>query len=357
MSKKTDNNPLFEGQREKSGSSTFDKYSFQYHWALYRVISSHSDQHEYAVIIELHEDVVVSNSLDAHKAKFEFNQVKTNKSSFNTYQLVKNKKGGNSVLGKLINGVSGKSYVKKIETLNLVASNKFTLELAKENIELKVIRKEDLSSKQINELESELKKEIGISELPENLRFIISDISDIDYQTILIGTIAKLINSLFPGSYTNAESIYRLLIDELYRKGKVKYDFSKWDELLKNKALTSIQVSKVINEFTNIKDEAKIEIEFNKICSEMGFKSLQAKKLKRSFDRYKRQRISNTSTLQKDITQFFTKNIDKGISDGLTEMTELIERTFNSAPNKMKKQFTTKDEFSTALICEYIMMD
>ena len=257
----------------------------------------------------------------------------------------------------MINGVSGKPYVTKIETLNLVTSNKFTLELAKENIELKIIRKEDLSSKQISELESELKKEIGISELPANLRFIISDIPDSDYQTILIGTIAKLINSLFPGSYTNAESIYTLLIDELYRKGKVTYDFSKWDELLKNKALTSIQVSKVINEFTNIKDEAKIEIEFNNICSEMGLKSLQTKKLKRSFDRYKRQRISNTSTLQKDTTQFFTNNIDKGISDGVTEMTELIERTLNSAPAKIKKQFSTKDEFSTALICEYIMMN
>jgi hypothetical protein len=357
MSKKTDTNPLFEGQREKSGSVTFDKYSFQYHWALYRVISNHSDQQEYAVIIELHEDVVVSNSLDVDTAKFEFNQVKTNKSTFNTHQLVVIKKGGNSVLGKLIKGVSSKPYATKIETLNLVISNKFSLELAKENVELKIIRKDDLSSKQISELESELKKEIGISVLPANLRFIISDIPDSDYQTILIGTIAKLINSLFPGSYTNAESIYTLLIDELYRKGKVTYDFAKWDELLKNKALTSIQVSKVINEFTNIKDEAKIEIEFNSICSEMGLKSLQAKRLRRSFDRYKRQRISNTSTIQKDTTEFFTTNIEKAINEGVNEMTVLVEKIFNSAPNKIKKQFPTMDDFSTALICEYIMMN
>ncbi|MDF5690313.1 hypothetical protein [Aquirufa aurantiipilula] len=148
-----------------------------------------------------------------------------------------------------------------------------------------------------------------------------------------------------------------LLIDELYRKGKVTFDFAKWDELLKNKALTSIQISKVINEFTNIKDEGKIEIEFNNICTEMGLKSLQTKKLKRSFDRYKRQRISNTSTLQKDTTHFFTDNIDKAINNGVTEMTVLIEKIFNSASDKIKKQFPTKDEFSTALICEYIMMN
>lgn len=352
-----DKNPLFEGQREKSGAATFDKYAFQYHWALYRVISNHADQKEYAVIIELHEDVVVSNSLEVDKAKFEFNQVKTNKTPFNTYQLVEKKKSGSSVLGKLINGVSNKPYVTYIETLNLVTSNKFSLELAKENVELKIIRKEDLSIKQISELEKELKKEIGIEELPVNLRFIISDIPDSDYQTILIGTIAKLVNGLFPGSYTNAESIYTLLIDELYRKGKVTYDFAKWDELIKNKALTSIQVTKVINDFTNIKDEARIETEFNKVCFEMGLKSIQAKKLKRSFDRYKRQRISNSSTLQKDITFFFVDHIENAINEGLTEFTILIDRIYSSAPDKIKKQFHTKDEFSTALICEYIMMN
>lgn len=357
MNSKTDKNPLFDRQREKSGATTFDKYSFQYHWALYRVISNHADQKEYAVIIELHEDVVVSNSLEVSKAKFEFNQVKTNKTPFNTNQLVKKKKSGSSVLGKLINGVSNKPYVTHIETLNLVTSNKFNLELAKENVELKIIRKEDLSSKQISDLENELKKEIGIEELPTNLRFIVSDIPDSDYQTILIGTIAKLINSLFPGSYTNAESIYTLLIDELYRKGKVTYDFAKWDELLKNKALTSIQITKVINDFTNIKDEAKIESEFNNICFEMGLKSIQAKKLKRSFDRYKRQRISNSSTLQADTTIFFVIQIEKAINDGIVELTILIDRIFTSAPTKIKKQFQTKDEFSTALICEYIMMN
>lgn len=357
MNSKTDKNPLFDGQREKSGAATFDKYSFQYHWALYRVISNHEDQKEYAVIIELHEDVVVSDSLEVNQAKFEFNQVKTNKTPFNTYQLVGKKKSGSSVLGKMINGVSSKPYFTHIETLNLVTSNKFSLELAKENVDLKIIRKEDLSSKQISDLESELKKEIGIKELPTNLRFIISDIPDSDYQTILIGTIAKLINSLFPGSYTNAESIYTLLIDELYRKGKVKYDFAKWEELLKNKALTSIQVTKVINDFTNIKDEAKIESEFNNICFELGLKSIQAKKLKRSFDRYKRQRISNSSTLQKDTTIFFVEQIENAINDGIIELIILIDKIYTSAPAKIKKQFQTKDEFSTALICEYIMMN
>ncbi len=86
MTKTENRNPLFDSQREKSGAKTFDKYSYQYHWALYKVISEHDKKSEYAVFIELHEDVVVCDSLDSEKANFEFNQIKTNSARFTPYQ-------------------------------------------------------------------------------------------------------------------------------------------------------------------------------------------------------------------------------------------------------------------------------
>jgi len=357
MTKTENKNPLFDSQQEKSGAQTFDKYSFQYHWALYRIITDHEKANEYAVFIELHEDVVISNSLDVSVAKFEFNQVKTNKIPFNTYQLVLNKKGGKSVLGKLVKSGIAKPYSKAIESLNLIATKKFNLELKNKDVELNIIKKEDLSYNQLKELEDELKKELGISELPGNVKFILSDLPDSNYQTFLIGSIAELINKLFPGSYSNAKDIYTLLIDELYRKGKVTYDFTQWDELLSNKALTSIQVTRVINEFTNLKDEAKIDSEFNSICNEMGLKSIEAKKLKRSFARYKRQRISNRSSLQIDTTDFFIKEIESNILLGIIDMKDLIENIHKAIPTKIGRQFSSKDEITTALICEYIMMN
>lgn len=350
------NNPLYDSQREKAGATTFDKYIYQYNWALYRIISEHENSSEYALIMELHEDVVISNSLDVSKATFEFNQVKTTSTPFNTHQLVIKKKNGSSILGKLVQSVNGKPFSKQVNSLNLIATRKFNLELKKKDVELKTITKNDLSDKQIKALENELLKEIGVSELPMNIKFIISDIPDNNHQTFLIGAIAKLISKIFPGSYSNAQDIYTLLIDELYRKGKVTYDFTKWDELLKDKALTSVQVSRVINEFTNLKDEAKIEAEFNSICIELSLKSIEAKRLKRSFSRYRRQRISNRSTLQMDTTKFFVNEIESNISKGVTEMKELIENVLNKTPQKIEKQFSSKDEVTTAIMCEYIMM-
>ena len=70
-------NPLYTPQREKAGAQTFGKYMYQYHWALYRIFKEHEVGKEYAVFIELHEDIVLADSLEVAQVKFEFNQVKT----------------------------------------------------------------------------------------------------------------------------------------------------------------------------------------------------------------------------------------------------------------------------------------
>ncbi|NOX27836.1 MAG: DUF4297 domain-containing protein, partial [Gammaproteobacteria bacterium] len=69
-------NPLGIPQRERSGASTFGKYEYQYHWALCRIIDEQRHTREYALFMELHEDVVLADSLDSNTAMFEFNQVK-----------------------------------------------------------------------------------------------------------------------------------------------------------------------------------------------------------------------------------------------------------------------------------------
>ncbi|MBK8816696.1 MAG: DUF4297 domain-containing protein [Methylococcaceae bacterium] len=87
------NNPLAVPQREKSGAITFGKYCYQYHWALCRVIDSQMDNTEYALFMELHEDVVIANSLDVNIARFEFNQVKKYRNAkIQHRQSYKNKK-------------------------------------------------------------------------------------------------------------------------------------------------------------------------------------------------------------------------------------------------------------------------
>ncbi len=70
-------NPFIHSSKEKAGAQTFGKYMYQYHWALYRIFKEHEVGKEYAVFIELHEDIVLADSLEVAQVKFEFNQVKT----------------------------------------------------------------------------------------------------------------------------------------------------------------------------------------------------------------------------------------------------------------------------------------
>jgi len=45
-------NPLAQAsQREKSGSDTYRKYNYQYHWALCRIIEEHDQGSEYALFM------------------------------------------------------------------------------------------------------------------------------------------------------------------------------------------------------------------------------------------------------------------------------------------------------------------
>lgn len=349
-------NPLFDEQREKAGSQTIGKYLFQYHWALYKIISDHSEKKEYAVFIELHEDVVISNSLDSEKAKFEFNQIKATNTPFTTHQLVKTKKNGSSVLGKLIKGCNEKPFSKAIENINLVSINNYKLEL-KKGVELKKITLEDLTVNEHKVLLDELKSEIGITEFPKNLQFIVTDLPENNFQLVTIGAIANLIHSLFPSSYTDAKNIYSALIDDLLRKGRETADFTLWDDALKKKGLTSNQIIEVISQFTNIKDETKIDLEFNDVCKELNFNLILKKKMKQNFNRYRTSRISNRSTLQIDTTKFLLEAIKQQFTQGVTEIKDLISNIQKAIPQKLKKQFQSEEEITSAIICEFIMMN
>lgn len=355
----TESNPLFDSQREKAGSQTKDKYRYQYHWALYKVLTEHISRTEYAVFVEFHEDVVISNSLNSTKAEFELNQVKTTSKNMSLTELVKlkSKKKGTSVLSKLVSNVVDKPYASKIKDLNLVSLYPFTLELNKEGLKLNKITLDDLSESQLKKLETAIENELGVgTALPKNLQFIVSDLSEKNYQNDVIASISKLITEIHSGSYYNPIDIYRILIDEINNKGVVTYDFAKWDELLSKKALTSVTINNVINDFTNIKDEAKLHAEFNEITNELGIGTIIRKKLKTSFDRYRLTRLGNSSVLQLEITNAIVELINNEITSGESEIKLLIEHVIDNLDKKYKQSFSNNEDLTGAIICEYIFI-
>jgi hypothetical protein len=349
-------NPLLSPQREKKGSDTAADYAYQYHWALYRAIQEQGLQKEYAVFVELHEDVVVCDSLDQSKAKFQFNQVKTTKRNFTATELLR-KKNGSSVLGKLIGSSTGKPFSKDINELTLVAVAGFGLKLKKPGLKLNKITLPDIDDKEIDTIALAIKNELNVDPLPKALQFLIPELPDKTFQQFVIAEIAKLISALYPASSYNPVDIYRILIDELNRKGEVTYDFSKWTDLISNKALTSITVTKVINQYTNLKDEVKVLAEFTAITTELGLNVMRAKNLKKNFDRYRQSRLGNKTVSQLDTTNAIKLLITSNTAAANNDIKILIENVFNSLDKKVKSNFASDEDVKAAIICEYIMED
>jgi hypothetical protein len=349
-------NPLFSPQREKAGPETKAKYSYQYHWALYRAIQEHGKKNEYAVFVELHEDVVFCNSLDSSKAKFIFNQVKTTAAKYTKTALIRQKKGS-SPLGKLIEGVNGKPYAVKVTEINFISLSGFGITLKKPGVTLKKITLPDIDDTDLSHLTLAIKNELNVTPLPKTLQFIIPDLSEKNFQNDVIAEISKLINALFPGAHYNSVNIYRTLIDEVNRKGEISYDFAKWNDLLQNKALTCTTVSTVINEFTSQKDQASIEAAFYSYMRDLKLNTIQSSTFKRSFDRYNQKRIGTKTVAQLDVSKAINDEISINLKSGETEI-EVILNNIHSALNaKVKAYFFSEEDARAAIICELIVGD
>lgn len=248
-----DENPLSDAQREKSGSSTYEKYEYQYHWALCRILKAQEKGGEYALFMEFHEDVTLSDSLDAASATFELNQVKNIGGSALTAaamtKIAKDEKS--SILGKMLSHYNQLVYKEKIQSLNLVATCGFDIPLNQEDLSLQIIRQENLDSGTLASVTAKVKSELGLEKIPVCLQFVVPDLASQNFQDATIGRLAKFLEVQFPGRKSNPVIIYRTLMDDLRIKGENRFDYLRWSEVIEGKAVTSKSVSAIVQAYTS----------------------------------------------------------------------------------------------------------
>jgi len=198
---------------------------------------------------------------------------------------------------------------------------------------------------------SKISKELSIEYFPINLYLITPSLPDKEFQNVIIGQITTLISKLFPHSYTQADNIYRPLIEELYRKGMVTVDFKNWDEVLENKALTSITVSKIIHQFTERKEDKIVYEELANILKELKLRVMIKSKWNKSFKKYYLNRIANKTLEQLEIQDEIQKQLDN-CDDEIENLIQLVEDNLHMS---IKKNFQSDIDIKTAIICEYIL--
>lgn len=278
------NNPLAEAQRESAGAITFGKYNFQYHWALCKIIEKHKNKEEYALFIEYHEDVVIANSLDGANAQFEFYQVKNQAATHTEHTLSNRPKGKkdtlkNSVLGKLLSSCIGTAYESRITKIGLVSSSGFSLSTNK-GLKLDIIKVGDLTEDCLKNLTNKIDLELGIKILPTHLQFIVPEIQLENQEDFVLAQFARLVDTIFSGAQCNAVDIYRAIIDEMGRKGRIKIDYQDWERFIEKKSLTSDKVNDVLVLNSTRPKLTQLEDDFNNLISGFGWRPLSTRGLR-----------------------------------------------------------------------------
>lgn len=353
-------NILNEPQRETSGADTFAKYEFQFHWALCKVIQKHQKNEDYALLIEYHEDVVIANSMDSQEAQFDFYQVK-NKSGarFTVDSLTKRQRAKNgyknSVLGKLLSSCVGTTYSDRITEIGLVASNGFNLDQKEAELKLDVITTGDLSDACTTELARRIETELGEKKIPSNLKFIIPKIQLANQREYVITKFADLVDSLFPNGMCNVISIYRAIMDEIHRKGCVKYDFPDWERLIDEKSLTSYKVNEVIAVNTKHSSVDRMINDLNSLQDKLGWTFSTFKKYRRRLESLLLQRTGMLTAFEINRMKEVEKCIDsidpekyESLKDGFEAQVLKIKRDFQ------KNSFSDDEEILTEVLYLYL---
>ncbi|WP_064435238.1 DUF4297 domain-containing protein [Pseudoalteromonas neustonica] len=346
-------NPLAQDpQRETSGSDTYRKYNYQYHWALCRVLEAHENEDEYALFVECHDDVVITDSLNAMTAKFEFNQVKETVTKHTSGSLFY-KSGKNSVLAKLLLDSCTKSFANRIKNINLVSTGGFDLKLKKADLNLDVIKIGHIEESELELIHEKLAKELPDIPLPDKLAFIIPDLPPKDFRNAVKGRILTLLEKLAPNGNNDTVSIYRCLVEDLDQKGEETFDYLEWDRALKKKAITSSQVQSIIERNVKRTVDSSLTSLLDDVLKEYGFKSLRVRNLKHAFQRYYSRRLGSRNTVLIKFSEF-VKEFESAHLSEFEEISKLEIAIRQAVSEEIKAEFTDENELIVAILYELL---
>lgn len=334
--------PLAKPQRETSGASTFGKYRYQYHWALQQALEAFAAKKEYALLIEYHEDVVLTDGLEPSTARFDFYQVKNVASALSIADIVRADTGG-SILEKML-AIRNRVDTVRISSMCLVSAVGFGHDI-KHRDELDVLKLKiaDLHNDSIDKMDKVLDG-LALAQAERPLiTFVRTTLPATSFEDNLVGAISGVVDKLYPGSLCNASSIYRALIDDLERKGSHPHDYGDWEDLLKHKALLSNDVERLFLQFTQAKNQSAHDALLDSLITRADQGILASQLLKKAASRYRLDRISNRSTVQLDLQKRIFSSIEEHLPANQHDVGALLALVRASIPSALASHFQSTD--------------
>jgi RIO-like serine/threonine protein kinase len=175
------------------------------------------------------------------------------------------------------------------------------------------------------------------------------------FQNFTIGKISNLIDLKTPGAMCTASTIYRVLIDDLYRKGTVAFDFADWNSLVKNKGTTHGDVERVISSYTEKKGYEVFEKDLDDIIKDLELRSNKRIQVRRAFERYHNAVRLERSLIaidnQQAVKDAVESNFEAFEEQGVREFMELA---LEAMPETTKKNLVDLEAIQAAIIYELL---
>ncbi|EEZ41013.1 dsDNA nuclease domain-containing protein [Photobacterium damselae] len=264
-------------QDEDAGALTFAKYWYQYNWALLHLFNQMPNFNNCSITMETHEDVMFISNIDYNETKIDLFQVKERSKSGNITSNVicRGSKDKPAIISKIIKNITKERLVKRLNSIALVSSTDYSFKLKNEDDKISSyhsVNFNHLSDEVKNEIKKAVLRDLDISEIPNFLYFIrgMQTTSKDESTLLIIGIIAKYIDSIDPNSSSKPKLIYDAITTELLKIGCSTLKYNNWDDFVKNKTITKKQIEKIIQRRTTREGFTDFESVWIKITNEMS---------------------------------------------------------------------------------------
>lgn len=272
--------------KENAGPRAANRFSYQVNWGLKKLIELETNDEDYVMVFDYHDDIVVCNS-DKQSDFMDFYQIKSKMNDNWTLALLnkapaelsddegdkvnvgKSKIPKMSMLAKLLSHTKVFEHTRRVY---FVTTSKLSKSIYKKTNDIVEFSKLEDNSQQ--SIKKNIEKEIGKldEESYKKLFFIQNQMSVNSYQETMIGVLTKFLKEKFNTTATDIGVVYDNIISQLMAKNNYESEISSKDNLLLHKAISHKDFRNYLNGLTYLKSFEQI---VEKIIKELSNCSIQ----------------------------------------------------------------------------------
>lgn len=343
--------------RESGGAIASNRFDFQKDWALCKLLSLHSEQDDYLLILDYHEDIVLfDSSKDPQKA--DFFQIKSKKSgnwTISSLTKPKNSDALSSIFGKLFNNhILFKDNARSIFFVSNQGTN-CVLKNSKDSTVYKEICFSDIDTS-------------GKKKLSDNVKFTASNYSDLEglnkfcirktelsvneHTTHTKGRLVDFFDTHYPDKHISAPLAYKTIFDEIRMKTNVEMICTSLSELSTHKGISHNDFSNMVNLLVDQFNAKELWQNVSAQLMSEGYVFAEIKRIERNWKEYIINRMDSNNELLNGLKDDINILLVELFHEKDFSLKEIVEKVNVGLKNSPNSQHHDNNYINAAIIYE-----